>query len=52
MKSYCFKCRKDTENINPKVSKTSNGKTMILSKCAICGSKKSRFIKNQEAKGL
>ena len=25
---------------------------MILSKCAICGSKKSRFIRNQEAKGL
>ena len=52
MKSYCLKCRKDTENINPRVSNTSNGKTMILSKCAICGSKKSRFIKNQEAKGL
>ena len=52
MKSYCFKCRKNTENINPRVSKTSNGKTMILSKCAICDSKKSRFIKNQEAKGL
>ena len=52
MKSYCLKCRKDTENINPKVSKTSNGRTMVLSKCAICGSKKSRFIKNQEAKGL
>ena len=52
MKSYCLKCRKDTENINPKVSKTSNGRTMGLSKCAICGSKKSRFIKNQEAKGL
>ena len=52
MKSYCLKCRKDTENINPKVSNTSNGRTMILSKCAICGSKKSRFIKNQEAKGL
>ena len=51
-KSYCLKCRKDTENINPRVSNTSNGKTMILSKCAICGSKKSRFIKNQEAKGL
>ena len=31
---------------------TSNGKSMILSKCAICGSKKWRFIKNQEAKGL
>ena len=47
-----FKCRKYTENINPRVSNTSNGGTMILSKCAICGSKKSRFIKNQEAKGL
>ena len=51
MKSYCLKCRKDTENINPRVSKTSNNRTMILSKCAICGNKKSRFIKNQEAKG-
>ena len=52
MKSYCSKCRKDTENINPSVSSASNNKAMILSKCAICGSKKSRFIKNQEAKGL
>ena len=52
MKSYCLQCKKDTENINPKVSGTSNGKAMILSKCAICGSKKSRFVKNQEAKGL
>ena len=52
MESYCLKCRKYTENIDPKVSSSSNGRTMILSKCAICGSKKSRFIKNQEAKGL
>ena len=52
MKSYCLKRRKDTENINPRVSNTINSRTMILSKCAICGSKKSRFIKNQEAKGL
>ena len=52
MKSYCLKCRKYTENINPRVSKTINGRTMVLSKCAICNSKKSRFIKNQEAKGL
>ena len=52
MKSYCLKCRKNTENINPRVSKTSNGKTMLLSKCTICRSKKSRFIKSQEAKGL
>ena len=52
MKSFCLKCRKNTENINPRVSKTSNGRTMMWSKCAICGSKKARFIKNQEAKGL
>ena len=52
MESYCLKCRKNTENINPEVLSTSNGKVMILSKCAICGSKKSRFIKHQEAKGL
>ena len=52
MKSYCLKCRKDTENINPRVSNTSNGRTKILSKWAILGSKKSRFIKDQKAKGL
>ena len=52
MKYYCLKCRKDNENINPNVLGTNNGKAMILSKCTICGSKKSRFIKNQEAKGL
>ena len=52
MKSYCLKCRKDTENTKPKVSKTSNGRTMSLSNCTIRNSKKSRFIKNEEAKGL
>ena len=52
MKSYCLKCRKDTENINPEVSSTSTDRAMILSKCAICGSKKSRFIKDQKPKGL
>ena len=52
MKSYCLKCKKDTENINPRVSNTSNGRAIILSKCAICGSKKSRFIKDQEEKEL
>ena len=45
IKSYCLK-------INPKFSKISNGRTMVLSKCAICSSKKSKFIKNQEAKGV
>ena len=52
MKSYCLKFIKNTENINPRALKTSNGRTMVLSKCAICCSKKSRFIKNQEGKGL
>ena len=52
MSSYCLKCKKNTGNINPRISKTKNNKTMILSKCAICGSKKSKFIKEQEAKGL
>ena len=52
IESYCLKCRKNTENIDPTVSSTSNGKAMILSKCAIYGSKKSRFIKNQQTKGL
>ena len=52
MKSYCLKCRKNNENINPRVSKTSNGKAMVLWKCAICNRKKSWFNKNQEAKGL
>ena len=52
MKSYCVRYTKYTKNINPIVSSTNNGKAMILPKCATCGSKKLRFIKNQEAKGL
>ena len=52
MESYCLKCKKHTKNIDPQVSSTTNGKIMILSKCAICGGKKSRFIKKKEAKGL
>ena len=52
MLSYCFKCRRNTKSINPKVSKTTNGKAIILSTCAICDSKNSKFIKQQEGKGL
>ena len=52
MKSYCLKCKKDTRNINSSVSSTNNGRAMILSKCAICVSKKLRLIKIQSAKGL
>ena len=52
MSSSCLKCRKKTENINPRILKTKNDKTMILSKCATRGSKKSRFIKKQKASGI
>ena len=52
METYCLKRKKNTKNINPKISSSSNATAMILSKCAIFGSKKSRFIKDQAAKGL
>ena len=47
MLSYCLKCKINTESINPKVSKTTNGKAIILSTCALCGSKKSRTPLNK-----
>ena len=50
MSSYCLKCRINTKSLNPR--KSNNGKTMILSKCAICGSKKSTFIKREEPSGI
>ena len=49
---YCLKCRKNTESKNPKVARTKNGRIMLLSKCAVCDSKKSKFIKEQEASGF
>ena len=52
MSSYSLKCKKNTENINPRVLKTNNDKIMLLSKFAICGGKKSRFIKKQEENGI
>ena len=52
MESYCLKCKKYTKNINLQVSSTNNGKLIILSKCAICGSRKSKFINKQEARRL
>ena len=49
--TYCIKCKKDTENIDPKIVRTKNNRLVMQSKCSICGIKKSRFIKEQEAKG-
>ena len=52
MLSYYLKCRKNTESKNTKVVKTKKGTIMLLSKCEVCDSKKSKFIKKQEARGL
>ena len=52
MKTYCVKCRENTENLNSKIFKTKNGRLIMQSKCAECGFKKSRFVKEQEVKGL
>ena len=47
-----MKCRKDTENIDPKMVRTKNNRLIMQSKCPVCGIKKSRFVKEQESKGL
>ena len=52
MKTYCVKCRKDTENIGPKMVRTKNNRLTMQSKCSVCKIKKSRFVKEQEAKDL
>ena len=52
MLSYCLQCRKNTESKNPKVARIKNRRRMLSSKCAVCDSKKSKFIKEQESSGL
>ena len=52
MKTYCVKCKKDTENIDSEMFRTKNNRLIMQSKCPVCGIKKSRFIKNQEVKEL
>ena len=52
MKTYCVKCRQNTENLNSKIFKTKNNRLIMQSKCVDCGMKKSRFVKVQKAKGL
>ena len=49
---YCLKCKKDTECVDSKMLKTKNGRSFLSSKCAVFGSKKSNFLKEQEAKIL
>ena len=52
LQTYCVKCRKNTESLNSNIFKTKNGRLIMQSKCTECGFKKSRFVKEQEAKGL
>ena len=52
MKTYCVKCRKDNDNIDPKIFRTKNNRLLMQSKCSVCKNKKSRFVKEQEAKVL
>ena len=52
MLTYCVKCRKNTENLDSKIFQTKYGRSIMQSKCADCGTKKSRFVKEQEAKVL
>ena len=52
MLTYCVKCRKNTQNIDPKIFRTKNDRLIMLSKWPVCGIKKSRFVKKQEAKDL
>ena len=52
MKTSCVKCRKDTENIDPKMVRTKINRLIMQVRCPVCGIKKSRFVKEQEAKVL
>ena len=50
--TYCLACRKYTKSINPNIVRNKHNRPMIQSNCAICGSKKSRFIKEHQVMGL
>ena len=50
MLSYCLRCGKNIKSISSLGSKAINGETIIISKCAVCNTKKARFIKKQETK--
>ena len=52
MLTYCLKCKKNTNNIDAKMTKTKTSRFMLSSKCAVCSCKKSKFMKYQEAEGL
>ena len=51
-KTYCILCKKDTDNKNPKVFKTKNGRLILKSVCSVCNNEKSRFVSKNEGSGL
>ena len=52
MKTYCLKCKTNTDNIDPKMFRTKNNRLLMQSKCSVCGTKKLRFVKEQDPKDL
>ena len=52
MNTYCVKCKKDTQNIDQKMFRTKNNRLIMQTKCPVCGIKRSRFVKEQKAKGI
>ena len=52
IKTYCVKCKKDTDNLDSKIFRTKNNRLIMQSKCSVCKNRKSRFVKEQDAKGL
>ena len=52
MLTYCLKCKRNTKNIDAKMIKTKNGRLALSSKCVVCGSKKSRFMKKTRSKKI
>ena len=51
-KYYCLNCKRNTKNPDQEMIKTKNRRLALSSKCAVCGSRKSRFIEEQEVEGL
>ena len=52
MNTCCLKCKKNTGNTDSKMFKTKSNRLFMQSKCSVCGTKKSRFVRKQDAEGL
>ena len=52
MLTYCVKCRKNTKNLNSKISESKNNRLIMQSNCGVCGSRKTRFVKKTRSKRI